>query len=188
MLSEFQKMVAGQLYNSADPNLCKRRNHARRLTREFNGTSEVDLSTRLKLLTELFGKVGAGIFIEPPFHCDYGSNIFAGEALFMNFGCVILDCAEVRIGDRVLCGPGVQIYTATHPLEAALRASGMEFAKPVAIGDQVWLGGGSIVCPGVTIGENTVIGAGAVVTKSIPANVFAAGNPCRVLRSLESSV
>lgn len=182
--TELQKMLSGELYLASDPKLVAMRARARRLTRLFNQSTEEETERRVELLRELFGKAGSQITIEPPFHCDYGSHIFAEENLFMNFGCVILDCAEVHIGRNVLFGPYVQIYTASHPLNAELRASGPELAKPIRIGNQVWLGGGSIVCPGVSIGDNTSIGAGSVVTKDIPANVFAAGNPCRVIRNL----
>lgn len=182
--TELMKMLRGELYNAGDAELVAMRLKARRLTREFNQTTEEELQKRSAILKELFGGSSGSVFIEPPFHCDYGSNIYAGADLYMNFGCVILDCAEVHFGEKVLCGPNVQIYTATHPLDAELRSEGPEFAKPIRIGNRVWLGGGSIICPGVTIGDDTTIGAGSVVTKDIPANVFAAGNPCRVIREL----
>jgi maltose O-acetyltransferase len=182
--TELEKMLSGELYLASDPELIAMRRRARNLTRSFNQSSDEESAQRTELLKELFGKAGPRITIEPPFNCDYGSHIFAENDLFMNFGCIILDCAEVRIGESVLCGPYVQIYTASHPLDAKLRASGPELAKPIRIGNRVWIGGGSIVCPGVTIGENTAIGAGSVVTKDIPANVFAAGNPCRVIKTL----
>ena len=124
--------------------------------------------------------------IEPPFHCDYGSNIYAGDRMYMNFGCVILDCAEVRIGADLQAGPYVQIYTAHHPLDAAQRTAGPELASPITIGNRVWLGGGAIICPGVTIGDDTTIGAGSVVVSDIPARVLAVGNPCRVVRRLDA--
>lgn len=184
MPTELQKMLSGELYNAGDSELVAMRMRARRLMRGFNQTTEEELERRSALLRELFGKVGERIYIEPPFSCDYGSNIFAGNDLYMNFGCVVLDCAEVHFGESVLCGPNVQIYTATHPLDAALRSTGAEFAKPIRIGSRVWLGGSSVICPGVSIGDNTTIGAGSVVTRDIPANVFAAGNPCRVIREL----
>jgi maltose O-acetyltransferase len=126
------------------------------------------------------------VWLEPPFYCDYGRNIALGRKVFFNFNCVILDVMAVRIGDRTLCGPAVQIYTAVHPLDAAERSRGLEFAKPVAIGSDVWIGGAAVICPGVTIGDRAVIGAGSVVTRDVPADVFAAGNPCRAIRTLES--
>lgn len=183
--SEFEKMLAGDLYLASDPRLVAMRRRARDLTRLYNRTADEEAADRIRLLRDLFGKTGERIVIEPPFFCDYGSNIFAGEDFYMNFGCVILDCAEVRFGKSVLCGPYVQIYTASHPLDATLRASGPELAKPIRIGNRVWLGGGTIVCPGVTIGDDTSVGAGSVVTKDIPPNVFAAGNPCQVIKGLK---
>jgi maltose O-acetyltransferase len=183
-MSELQKMLAGDLYLASDPELVAMRKRARKLVRVFNQSTEDETNERTAILRELFGKAGPRIVIEPPFYCDYGNHIFAGNDLFLNFGCVILDCAEVHLGESVMCGPNVQIYTATHPLDAKLRASGPELAKPIRIGNRVWIGGASIICPGVTIGDDTVIGAGSVVTQDIPANVFAAGNPCRVIRDL----
>jgi Acetyltransferase (isoleucine patch superfamily) len=184
MKTEKEKMLASELYNGWDAELVEMRKAARRITRQFNNSTEEELELRSGLLKELFGTIGEKGYIEPPFRCDYGKFIHAGARLYMNFNCVVLDCAEVFIGDDVLFGPNVQIYTATHPLDAELRASGQESAKPIRIGNKVWLGGGTIVCPGVTIGDGTTIGAGSVVTKDIPANVFAGGNPCKVIREL----
>ena len=183
--SERERMLAGELYRSDDPELHVLRTKARRLMRLFNQSLETELERRSELLRELFGRVGSPIEIEPPFYCDYGRHIFAGDQLYMNFGCVILDCAEVHIGDSVFCGPYVQLYTAYHPTDARERCAGLELAASIHIGHRVWLGGGTIVCPGVTIGDDTTIGAGSVVTRDIPPNVVAAGNPCRVLRQLE---
>jgi maltose O-acetyltransferase len=182
--SEKQKMLAGELYIAADPELVADRKRARRLMRLFNRTTEEEIPEREGLLRELLGRAGARIEIEPPFYCDYGSNIYAGNHLYLNFDCVILDCARVRFGANVACGPGVHIYAATHPLDAGQRIKGPELARPVTIGDNVWIGGGAIVCPGVTIGDNSSIGAGSVVTRDIPPNVLAAGNPCRVVRAV----
>lgn len=183
-MTEREKMLAGELYLASDPELVAGRRNARRLTRLYNGTTEDEDEERFRLLRELLGAMGEGTYIEPPFRCDYGYNIFAGERLYINFGCVILDCAEVRIGKDVKMGPAVQIYTAHHPIEAMTRIAGPELASPITIGDRVWIGGGAILCPGVTVGENTTIGAGSVVTRNIPANVIAVGNPCRVVRAL----
>jgi maltose O-acetyltransferase len=180
--SEREKMLAGELYLASDPELLALRKHARRLTRLFNATTEDDADERRRLLGELLGRSGPRIDIEPPFRCDYGCNIFVGDNLYINFGCVILDCAEVHIGRDVKFGPGVHIYAATHPVDPVQRAAGPELAFPVRIGDRVWVGGGVVIGPGVTIGENSVIGAGSVVVKDIPAGVIAVGNPCRVLR------
>ena len=179
-------MLAGELYDPYEPSLVKARQRARRLCWQFNSADPDDAEGRAGMLSQLFDSIGSGCEIVPPFHCDYGSHIRAGSGVFVNFNCVILDCAWVTIGDRVLVGPAVQIYAATHPLEAEVRAAGKEFALPVTIGSDVWIGGGAILCPGVTIGNGTTIGAGSVVTRDVPASVFAAGNPCRVIRELES--
>jgi maltose O-acetyltransferase len=185
--TEFEKMVRGDLYVAMDPPLVQMRKEARRVLREFNTSNEEEVPRRTEMLKKFFGKTGPKIYIEPPFYCDYGLNIFVGDDFFANFNCVILDCAEVHIGSQVMFGPNVQIYTATHPLDAELRCSGSELAKTIHIGNRVWLGGGTIVCPGVSIGDNTTIGAGSVVTKDIPANVFAAGNPCKVIKSIPTN-
>ncbi len=179
-------MVTGQPYFSADPALVSLRHQARRLLAQYRQTDPADQSERFRLLKELLGGVGQAVEIEPPFFCDYGRNIYLGEKFYANFNCVILDPAEVRIGNHVMLGPGVHIYTADHPLDPVERSSGYEAAKPVWIGDHVWIGGGAIIQPGVNIGKNTTIGAGSVVTKDIPANVVAAGVPCRVIRELPS--
>ena len=182
--TEKQKILAGELYLAADPELAAESKRARRLLRMYNGTTEEEQELRSQLLKELFASVGSSIEIVPPFHCDYGSNIYAGNQLYMNYGCVILDCNTVNIGENVMCGPYVQIYTAYHPTEPEIRLSLRELAAPINIGNNVWIGGSAIVCPGVTIGDNTTIGAGSVVVKDIPANVVAAGNPCRIIRYL----
>lgn len=183
--TEREKMLAGALYVAADPELDAMRKRARRLTRAFNETTEEQPEERLRLLRELLGGVGPRVEIEPPFRVDYGCNIHAGDGLYINFGCVILDCAEVCIGRNAMLGPNVQILAAHHPLEAAARIAGPELASPVTIGDDVWIGAGAILCPGITVGDNVVIGAGSVVVKDIPSNVIAAGNPCRVLREVD---
>ncbi|MDF2627931.1 MAG: maltose Oacetyltransferase [Symbiobacteriaceae bacterium] len=184
MKTELQKMLAGELYNAADPELVELRNRARRLARAFNATTELELERRSEILSEWFGAVGSA-YIEPPFQCDYGGHVRVGKNFYMNFNCIILDSALVEIGDNVACAPGVQILTAHHPVRAAERILGPELASPIKIGNNVWIGAGAIICPGVTIGDNTTIGAGSVVTKDIPANVVAAGNPCRVIRTIE---
>jgi maltose O-acetyltransferase len=183
-MTEREKMLAGELYLAADGELVAERKRARRLCRAYNATTEEEEAERLHLLHELLGAVGEAPTIEPPFECDYGSHIVAGDRLYINYGCIILDCAAVRFGDDVMLGPKVQIYAATHPVEAEIRCAGPELAAPITIGNRVWIGGGAILCPGITIGDNTTIGAGSVVTRDIPANVIAAGNPCRVLRTL----
>jgi maltose O-acetyltransferase len=182
--TEKAKMLAGELYTASDPELVALRIRARALLRLYNCSEPAEGQRRLELLRELLGAVGQTVEIEPPFFCDYGTQIRAGEGLYLNTNCVILDCAPVAIGTNVMIAPGVHIYTATHPTDPALRRAGLELAAPVTIGDNVWIGGGAIVCPGVTIGENTTIGAGSVVVNNIPAGAIAAGNPCRVLRPL----
>jgi maltose O-acetyltransferase len=182
--TEWQKMLAGEAYLASDPELVRARARARRLTRRYNLTTEDELDQRLAILKELCGAVGANVWIEPPFYCDYGTNLFLADGAYMNFGCVILDCNTVRFGKNVKLGPAVQIYAAYHPVPADERLAGPEFAAPITVEDNVWIGGGAIICPGVTIGRNTTIGAGSVVVQDIPANVVAAGNPCRVVRQL----
>ncbi len=182
--TERELMLAGEMYLASDPELVEARRRARRLTRMFNQSTEEEVELRRRLIGELFGAVGARFEIEPSFRCDYGFNIYAGENLFVNFGAVFLDCAPIRIGRNAFLAPGVHLYAATHPKDAAERVLGREYALPITIGDDVWLGGGVIVCPGVTIGDRCVIGAGSVVTKNIPAGVVAAGNPCRVIRNV----
>ena len=186
MRTEKEKMLSGELYDALDTQLCEERRHRRILLKRLNDASADALETRTELIRDLIPDSGAGVWIEPPFFCDYGSNITLGDNVFFNFNCVVLDVAPVRIGARVLFGPAVQIYTATHPMRAADRRTGLELGKAIAIGDDVWVGGGSIICPGVRIGARSVIGAGSVVTKDIPDDVFAAGNPCRVLREIEA--
>lgn len=177
-------MLAGQLYDPADPQLVAERRRARLLFKAFNDTRDDQQEERARLLRELIPASGEGVAIEPPFFCDYGGNITLGDRVFFNFNCVVLDVAAVVIRSGVLIGPGVQIYTATHPLDAVKRREGLEAGKPVTIGPDVWIGGAAVVCPGVRIGAGAVIGAGSVVTRDIPAGVVAAGNPCRVLRPL----
>lgn len=185
MKTEREKMLSGELYNALDPELSAARKKARLLFGKLNATTEEDEELRRSLLKELLPHSGADLWIEPPFYCDYGENIELGDRVFFNFNCVVLDVAPVRIGDRTLFGPNVQIYTATHPLNAEERAAGLEFAKPITVGSDVWVGGGAILNPGVRIGDGAVIGSGSVVTKDIPPGVFAAGNPCRVIRTIE---
>jgi maltose O-acetyltransferase len=183
MDSERQKMLAGELYNPFDPELAAARERARDLCQALNATREAQQDERRQILRELFRRGGDTVWMQPPFFCDYGSNIELGERVFFNFNCVVLDVCLVRIGSFSLFGPAVQIYTPMHPLNAELRRR-EEFGKPVEIGSDVWVGGGAIILPGVRIGSGTVIGAGSVVTRDVPENVFAAGNPCRVIREI----
>ena len=187
-MTEKQKMLSGELYDGFDPELLKARGRARRLLVLYNATAMEDKDRRAELIKELVGAAGEGVWIEPPFQCDYGSNIRLGKGVFINFNCVILDCREVHLGDGTLIAPAVQIYTGFHPTDPEVRKTGRELAAPVRIGANVWIGGGAIICPGVTIGDNTTIGAGSVVLKDVPANVIAAGNPCRVIRSLPAKL
>ncbi len=182
--TEKLKMLRGELYDANDPELAAAQLRARRLLKRLNESFGQSREIRETILRELFGKVGERVWIEPPFYCDYGFNISLETGAYLNFNCIILDCNEVRIGEGTLVGPSVQIYTAYHPIEPVERRKGLELAAPIEIGSNAWIGGGAILCPGITIGDNTTIGAGSVVTKNIPSNVVAAGNPCRVLRTL----
>ncbi len=183
--TEKEKMLAGELYCHDDEQLNAEGMRARRIFRQFNDMPIERVEERRGLLRELLGSMGSDLEIQPPFYCDYGYNIEIGDEVFMNYGCVILDVNPVKIGDRTLLAPYVQIYTAAHPMDWSVRANKLEYGIPVAIGSDVWIGGGAIVCPGVNIGDRTVIGAGSVVTKDIPSDVMAAGNPCRVKRELK---
>jgi maltose O-acetyltransferase len=182
--TETEKMLAGELYDPFDPDLVAGRIRARELCRKLNASGEADADLRRQLCREIFGKGGESVWMQPPFQCDYGSNIELGERVFFNFNCVVLDVCKVRIGDYALFGPGVQVLTPMHPLDADLRRT-EEYGKPIDIGADVWVGAGALILPGVTIGARAVIGAGSVVTRDIPAGVFAAGNPCRVVREIQ---
>ena len=186
-MTEKEKMLSGQLYDASDSTLTAERHNARLLFQKINSLTEKDKELRDKLFYDLFGKSGKNLSIEPPFYCDYGSNISVGDNVFMNFNCCILDVMEVTMGDNVLIAPNVQIYTATHPMDAKTRSSLLEFAKPIKIGNDVWIGGGAIICPGVTIGDRVVIGAGAIVTKDVPDDVFVGGNPARIIKNIDNS-
>ena len=183
-MTEKQKMLAGQLYDASDPQLSAERRTARLLLGQFNQSNEDQQELRRDLLGKLLPHADEIPRIEPPFYCDYGSNIHMGQKVYFNFNCVVLDVCKVTIGSRVLFGPAVQIYAATHPIDAATRATGLENGKQVTIGSDVWVGGGAILCPGVTIGDRSVIAAGAVVVKDVPADVVVGGNPARVIRQL----
>lgn len=183
MRSQKDRMLAGEPYDASDPQLVADRVRARALCQALNALPPTHDAERVALLADLFG-AQTNVYVTPPFYCDYGSNVTLGRNVYFNFNCILLDVAPVHIGDNVLFGPAVQVYTATHPLDAELRRSGIESGKPIVIGDDVWIGGGAILNPGVTIGARSVIGAGSVVTKDIPDDVFAAGNPCKVIRKL----
>jgi maltose O-acetyltransferase len=183
-VTEKEKMLAGELYCSSDPELVAAMAHAQKLLRELNTLPNENPTERSALLRRFFGQFGENTQIRSPFFCDYGAHISIGRDSFVNYNCVFLDCNRITIGDYAQIAPAVQIYTAWHPLDPATRHSALEAASPVTIGNNVWIGGGAIICPGVSVGDNSVIGAGSVVTKNIPANALAVGNPCRVLRSL----
>jgi maltose O-acetyltransferase len=184
MKTEKEKMLSGELYDPLDKQLSDERMQTRLLIKELNDTREDQTEERTQILKKLIPHAGTGLWLQPPFYCDYGSNMVVGEKVFFNFNCVVLDVMQVTIGSRTLFGPNVQIYTATHPTDHKERASGVEFAKPITIGEDVWVGGSAIICPGVRIGDRTIIGAGSVVTRDIPSDTFAAGNPCKVIRTL----
>ena len=183
MRTERQKMLAGELYDPMDPELVEGRVRARDLCQTLNSSRDAEEEKRRGVLTELFGQGGETVWMQPPFFCDYGSNIELGERVFFNFNCVVLDVCKVKIGDFTLFGPAVQILTPMHPWNALQRRK-EEFGKPIEIGSDVWVGGGAIILPGVHIGSKTVIGAGSIVTRDMPEGVFAAGNPCRVVRKV----
>ncbi len=179
-------MVSGELYDASDAELCSDRLRARELSAAFNTVAPKEKQEKRNILKRLLGRTGDNIIIEPPFHCDYGYNISVGNNFFANFNCVILDCAGVKIGDNVMFGPNVAIYTAGHPIDFVSRRKRLEYAFPISIGSDVWIGGNTVVNPGVTIGSNVVVGSGSVVTRDIPDGCIAAGNPCRVLRKITS--
>ncbi|WP_437280416.1 sugar O-acetyltransferase [Sorangium sp. So ce375] len=181
-----ERMLAGDLYIADDPEIAEQSAAALDLMAAYNATSPRQRPLRRRLLEQLLGAIGEGTEIRPPFHVDYGSRITIGARCFANFGLVALDVAPITIGDDVQIGPNVQLLTPTHPVEPEPRRQKWEAAKPITIGNNVWLGGGAIVLPGVTIGDNTVVGAGSVVTRDLPANVVAVGNPARVLRALDA--
>ena len=181
-MTEKEKMLLGKLYNASDAELQKELKRCRKLTRLFNNSTEEDIEYRSKLLKDLFGKVGENIFIEPTFRCDYGKNIYIGDNFAANYDCIILDVCKVEIGNNVMFGPRVSVFTAGHPIDADVRITGLEFGKEIKIGNNVWIGGNTVITPGVKIGDNVIIGAASVVTKDIEDNVIAVGNPCKILR------
>ncbi|MFL2101333.1 sugar O-acetyltransferase [Desemzia sp. FAM 23991] len=183
MRTQRERMIAGELY-TGDSELRKMNQRNRRLLHKYNSMTVDESAERVALLKELLGKTGDKVHFEPPFRCDYGDHISVGENFYANFDCIMLDVAPITIGDNVLFGPRVGVYTAGHPIDAEIRTSGLEFGTPITIGDNVWIGGNVVINPGVTIGNNVIVGSGSVVTKSLPDNVVAAGNPCRVLREV----
>ena len=192
-MSEKEKMLAGLTYNSRDPELLERYYVARKLLANLNNSSPIDAEQRNELFTLLLGSIGDNVWIETPFFCDYGENIYIDEGTFINVNAIFLDNNIINIGKNGLIGPGVQLLTASHPLSARerliisngnLKASYKTFSKPIHIGDNVWIGGNTVVLPGITIGNNVTIGAGSVITKDIPDNMLAFGNPCKIIRQI----
>jgi maltose O-acetyltransferase len=183
-MSEKERMLAGRLYIAQDKELGRDNKKSRQLTRLINNTTEEQIDYRIQLLKELFESTGKNLYIEPPFRCDYGCHISIGENFYANYDCIIVDVCKVKIGNNVMFGPRVNIFTAGHPIDAGVRNELLEFGKPVTIGNDVWIGGNTVINPGVTIGSNVVIGSGSVVTKDMPDGVIAVGNPCRVLRKI----
>lgn len=184
MKSQKERMLAGELYVANDPELRRENHRAKRLTRLYNQTTEAQPQERQRLLSEMFKQIGAGGYLEPPFHTDYGTNTTIGKHFYANYDAIFVDVGPITIGDNVMFGPRVGLYTAGHPLDAVIRNEQLEYGKAITIGDNVWFGGNVVVNPGVTIGSNVVIGSGSIVTHDIPDNVVAVGNPCRVLREL----
>ena len=184
MKSEKEKMISGKPYKAFDDELVNERRYAKELIFDFNSFRPNEIVNRNGLIKRLLDKIGNSFIIEPPFRCDYGYNIEIGENFYSNYNLIILDCAKVLIGDNVMIGPNVSIYTAGHPVHYEIRNQGYEYAFPVSIGNNVWIGGNAVINPGVSIGDNSVIGSGSVITKDIPGNVIAAGNPCKVLRGI----
>lgn len=184
MRSQKERMLSGDLYIADDPELAKDFHKAKRLLREYNQTTEYQEADRQAILKDLFKQSGKKIHIEPPFHTDYGCNTVIGENFYSNYDCIILDIANVKIGDNVMFGSRVGLYTAGHPIDAVIRNEHYEYGKPITIGNNVWVGGNVVFNPGVTVGDNVVIGSGSIVTKDIPSSVIAVGNPCKVLRKI----
>ncbi|KRO17115.1 sugar O-acetyltransferase [Lacticaseibacillus saniviri] len=187
MRTQREKMLAGDLYIASDPELQALSHRGKTIVRTYNETTEEQNDLRRQLLEQLWAKVGEHAYIEPPFHTDYGQHTEVGDNFYMNYDGIIIDVAPVKIGNNVMFGPRAGIYTAGHPIDAAIRNEGLEFGKPITIGNDVWVGGNVVINPGVTIGSNVVIGSGSVVTKDIPDNVVAVGNPCHVLRAITTA-
>lgn len=183
-MTEWDKMQKHQIYNDFDAGLFELRVKAKKLFKEYNCTEDEEIERRQKIMRQLFKGVGERVWIEPNFFCEFGKNITIGNDVYINFGCTLLDCGQIRIGNNTLLGPNVSAYSGNHSLDSGERISGALIPKPINIGNRVWIGGGSTILSGVTIGDDTVIGAGSVVTHDIPSGVLAVGNPCRVLRKI----
>ena len=185
MTTETERMLTGEPYDPMAPELVADRKRASDLARRYSATSEAERTRRETLLRELFGGVGDAFTVEPPFRCDYGYNVVVGDDFFANYGCVLLDSNAIEFGDRCLLGPGVHVYTPTHPIDPAERATGRERARAVTVGDDVWIGGRAVINPGVTVGDGSVVASGAVVTDDVPERVVVGGNPAQVIRAIE---
>lgn len=183
-MTEWERMQKGLVYNDFDQDLFNKRVEAKKLFKAYNKTEDEEVDLRNKIMKQLFKNVGENVWIEPDFRCEFGKNITIGDNVYINFGCIILDCSEVTIGSHTLLGPNIGLYAANHSTDATERINGGCYGKPIHIGNNVWLGGDVKVLQGVTIGDNTIIGAGSIVTKDIPDNVIAVGNPCKVIRKI----
>lgn len=183
-MTELERMQKGLVYNDFDQDLFNKRVEAKKLFKAYNKTEDEEIDLRNKIMKQLFKNVGENVWIEPDFRCEFGKNITIGDNVYINFGCIILDCSEVTIGSNTLLGPNIGLYAANHSTDATERINGGCYGKPIHIGNNVWLGGDVKVLQGVTIGDNTIIGAGSIVTKDIPDNVIAVGNPCKVIRKI----
>lgn len=183
-MTEWERMQKGLVYNDFDQDLFNKRVEAKKLFKAYNKTGDEEIDLRNKIMKQLFKNVGENVWIEPDFRCEFGKNITIGDNVYINFGCIILDCSEVTIGSHTLLGPNIGLYAANHSTDATERINGGCYGKPIHIGNNVWLGGDVKVLQGVTIGDNTIIGAGSIVTKDIPDNVIAVGNPCKVIRKI----
>ena len=183
-MSQWEKMMKGEVYNDFDDELFQKRVEAKKLFKAYNKTGDDETEIRNELMAKLFKKVGKNVWIEPDFHCEFGKNITIGDNVYINFGCVILDCGDIEIGENTLIGPNAGIYAANHSTHYSERIQGGCYGKPISIGKNVWLGGDVKILQGVHIGDNSIIGCGSIVTKDVPSNVIAAGNPCRVLRPI----
>lgn len=183
-MTEWERMQKGLVYNDFDQDLFNKRVEAKKLFKAYNKTDDEEIDLRNKIMKQLFKNVGENVWIESDFRCEFGKNITIGDNVYINFGCIILDCSEVTIGSNTLLGPNIGLYVANHSTDATERINGGCYGKPIHIGNNVWLGGDVKVLQGVTIGDNTIIGAGSIVTKDIPDNVIAVGNPCKVIRKI----
>lgn len=183
-MTEWERMQKGLVYNDFDQDLFNKRVEAKKLFKAYNKTDDEKIDLRNKIMKQLFKNVGENVWIEPDFRCEFGKNITIGDDVYINFGCIILDCSEVTIGSHTLLGPNIGLYAANHSTDATERINGGCYGKPIHIGNNVWLGGDVKVLQGVTIDDNTIIGAGSIVTKDIPDNVIAVGNPCKVIRKI----